>query len=288
MDGDYYADLARKELARTYEEPSLATIQCCLILCTYEIGEGSELRGWLRLCHAAKLAQLMQLHKLDSSLGLMDWGRGATPVSPVLKETKRRTFWSCFCLERLLANGRDRIATFLPDDITTQFPQTEQNFIYGSEAQTCSLSCPGWSDGTHNHLGHETVFGFTIRVINVLSNITTWNGRGGRHVDQRCPWEPDMAFTQLDQALKEWESAIPPQWKYTAQNVSATIALGTAELWSIMWMIYFQARAYLHREYVPFTPKIHYDPAAGTHASIQEPEWLSPIYWPFKCCQAKH
>jgi hypothetical protein len=110
----------------------------------------------------------------------------------------------------------------------------------------------------------------------VLSNITTWNGRGGRHVDQRCPWEPDMAFTQLDQALTEWESAIPPQWKYTAQNVSATITLGTAELWSIMWMIYFQARAYLHREYVPFTPKIHYDPAEGMHALSRESDLVSP------------
>jgi hypothetical protein len=263
LDADYYAELARKELNNTYDEPSLATIQCCLILCVLEIGEGSELSGWLRLGHAAKLAQLMQLHKLDSNLGLMDWGRSATSLSPALAEAKRRTFWSCFCLERLLANGRDRVITFLADDITTQFPQTEQNFIYGSMAPTCSLHCEEWSSGTHSHLGQETVLSYTIRVINILSNIITWNGRGGRHVDKRCPWEPDMAFTQFDEALKEWESAIPARWKYTPQNVSATMAMGTAKLWSIMWMVYFQARTYLHREYMPFTPKIHYDPARG-------------------------
>jgi hypothetical protein len=261
---DNYAELALKELGHSYEEPSLVVIQCCLMLSIHEIGQGSEYRGWLRLGHAARLAQLLRLHKQDSNMGLMDWGDALTPTCSTTAESKRRTFWCCFCLERLLANGRDRIATFVPEDITTHFPQTDENFIYGRQSPTCTLNCADWGTENHRHgQVSQSVMAHTIRIVEIFFRIISWNGRGGRHLDARCPWLPSMPFTLLDQCLEQWELSLPPHFKYSLQNASAVIAMGEGQLWSIMWMVYFQARAYLHREYLPFTPKPHYDPANG-------------------------
>lgn len=259
---DSYAELAQKELSRSYEDPSLVAIQCCLVLSVHEIGKGSEYRGWLRLGHAARLAQLLRLHKQDSDLGLMDWGDAMAPTSVTTAESKRRTFWCCFCLEKLLANGRDRIPTFDPEDVTTRFPQTDENFIYSRQSPTCALDCP---DRGTEHYRHAdlSVMAHTIRIVEIFSRIISWNGRGGRHLDDRCPWVPDMPFTMLDQRLDQWESSLPPHLKYSPQNMSAVIAVGQGQLWSIMWMVYFQARSYLHREYLPFTPKPDYDPSNG-------------------------
>lgn len=241
-------------------------IQCSLILCIYEIGEGAEHRGWLRLGHAAKLAQLLQLHKQDAHFGIMDWGKSTESYSAVVNESKRRTFWCCFCLERLLANGRDRLVSFAAEDITTPLPQSEESFIYGRIAPTCNLSCstPGsLGQCTHSRQA-EPITTYTVRIVEILSNVITWNGRGGRHVDARSPWLQDTPFNRLDSSLRQWEDSIPGHLKPTPQNTSAVIAMGQGRSWAHMWMVYHQARAYLHREYLPFIPKIGYDPVQGT------------------------
>jgi hypothetical protein len=266
MLGDYYEEAARRELGSFDEEPSLVAIQCCLILCIYEIGEGAEHRAWLRLGHAAKLAQLLQLHKQDANFGLMDWGKSAESNSAVINESKRRTFWCCFCLERLFANGRDRLATFAVEDITTPLPQSEEDFIYGRLTATCKLSCPitGNARQCEHPLKAEPIATHTIRIVQVLGHIITWNGRGGRHVDARAPWLPDMPFQELDSSLRQWVKSVPQHLTQTPQNTSAIIAIGQGRSWALMWMVYHQARAYLHREYLPFIPKIGYDPVRGT------------------------
>ncbi|KAH8175169.1 fungal specific transcription factor domain-containing protein [Sarocladium implicatum] len=263
--GDYYEEAARRELSDLDDEPSLVMIQCCLILCIYEIGEGAEHRGWLRLGHAAKLAQLLQLHKQDANFGIMDWGKSAESYSAVVNESKRRTFWCCFCLERLLANGRDRLVSFAAEDITTPLPQSDENFIYGRLVPTCKLSCsaPGSVEQCAHPRQAEPITTYTVRIVEILSNVITWNGRGGRHVDASNPWLPDMPFHKLNSCLRQWEESIPQHLKQIPQNTSAVIALGQGRLWAHMWMVYHQARAYLHREYLPFMPKIGYDPIQG-------------------------
>uniref|UniRef100_A0A8H7MYH6 Transcription factor domain-containing protein n=2 Tax=Bionectria ochroleuca TaxID=29856 RepID=A0A8H7MYH6_BIOOC len=105
--------------------------------------------------------------------------------------------------------------------------------------------------------------GYTIRIVHILSQIISWNGRGGRHVDTSFPWLTGTAFYRLDEDLNRWRSVIPVFLQYSPQNASAIIALGKGKPWSMMWMVYFQARAYLHREYLPFTPQEEYDPLKG-------------------------
>ncbi|KAH7026726.1 uncharacterized protein B0I36DRAFT_366253 [Microdochium trichocladiopsis] len=262
---EYYEDAARRELSLCYEEPSLVVIQSCLILCVYEVGEGAEHRGWLRLAHAAKLAQLLQLHKQDTDLGLMDWGQSRVSRSATVDECRRRTFWCCFNLERLLANGRERLVTFVLEDITTQFPQSEEDFIFGRQVHTCKLRCPlpGLEPRCDHSHAMDSITTHTIRVIDILSKVVSWNGRGGRHVDARCPWLPDMPFTVLDSSLNRWAASVPRHLKHTRQNTSAVIAIGQGRPWAMMWMVYYQARLFLHREYLPFTPKKGYDPLQG-------------------------
>lgn len=257
---ELYAELARKSLNDTYDEPSLLTIQCCLILCVYEAGEGSEFKSWLRLGHAIRLAQLLQLHKQDSDHRRFDWGNSAPASSPSSAEMRRRTFWCCFCLDKLLANGRDRIAVLAIDDISTRLPQSDEDFIYGRDRVTQQL---GPSSAASENHSDESILAYTIRLVEILANVLAWHGRGGRYTDSRCPWLPDMPFTILDGALLRWKASLPEYLDYTPRNISFVIAAGQGRLWSLMFLLYFQARAYLHREYLPFTPSKDYDPALG-------------------------
>ncbi|KAH8646242.1 fungal-specific transcription factor domain-containing protein [Xylariales sp. PMI_506] len=263
---DEFAELARRELDQISDAPSLVGVQCALILCIYEIGEGSEHRGWLRLGWAARSTQLLQLHRQDSSPNQLDWGNLAPPNSSTLAEVRRRTFWCCFCLERLLANGRDRIAVFLAEDITTRLPLSDEDFIYGRQKLSGTLVSSNSSNANNSNSNckePDSLFAYTIRIIDILAKVMTWHGRGGRHMDARAPWLPDMPFAILDESLQQWKAAIPSYLDYTPQNTTAVIAAGHGRLWTLMFMVYFQARAYLHREYLPFTPHKDYDPRKG-------------------------
>ncbi|OKL60162.1 hypothetical protein UA08_04900 [Talaromyces atroroseus] len=247
---------SRKEVDSLCNQPSITHIQCCLILCVVEVGEGLEHQAWLRLGHAARLAQLARLHKQDPEHTNFDWGDALREYSLTELEIRRRTFWCLFCLDHLLANGRDRIATFASADITTHLPQLDEDFIFGRYRKTGRLS--DMHDGVD-----ECLFSHTIRIIDLLGNIVLWHGRSGRRQDARCPWLPDMPFTIHSEALAAWRKRLPSYWDYQPQNVSLVVAAGQGQLWSLMFLLYFHAKTYLYREYLPFTPSPSYDPNTG-------------------------
>ncbi|RDW69290.1 hypothetical protein BP6252_08310 [Coleophoma cylindrospora] len=261
--GERYAEFARLELRAIEYEPSLCTIQSCLILCIYEIGRGAEHQGWLRLGHAIRLAQLLHLHKQDADQRQFLWGNSSPPASLSVIESRRRTFWCCYCLDKLLANGRDRIAVLSsPEDIFTRLPMSDEDFIYGRSNNMCRLSCLPEQHSQHDR-GGDSMLAHTIRVVQILGNVLRWHGQGGRHIDDTAPWLPNMPYSVLDDQLQQWRRSLPMHLDYTPRNMSLVIATGHGRLWLQMFLYYFQARAYLHREYLPFTPLNGYDPCSG-------------------------
>lgn len=264
---DQYAEMALHELDQLHEGSHLLKLQCCLILCIYDVGNGAEHSGWLRLREAVRLTQLLRLHKLDSISSELDRDN-AQPPQPVSKiESLRRTFWCCFSLERFWTNGCDRTVEFVPGDVTTRFPMSEENFLDENDVPNCTLSCPG-ACTEHNH-EQNGLLGHAIRLVDIVSNIMTWRGRGGRHLDPRCPWLPDSTFSSLNNQLRQWKSSIPKSLDCTPQTLPAILAAGRGKAWSSMYLIYYQAQVYLYREYLPFVPQWDYDPANGEHqASI--------------------
>ncbi|EXJ92515.1 hypothetical protein A1O3_01067 [Capronia epimyces CBS 606.96] len=257
--------MAKREVDNpsVFNQPSITSIQCCLILCVVEVGHGLEHQAWLRVGHAARLAQLARLHKEDLDETSFVWGSPRPVLVPTELEVRRRTFWCMYCLDRLLANGRDRIATFAVEDITTRLPQPDEDFIFGRERRTGRLTDAPPVDATDVATGSASLFSYTIRIINILGNIVLWHGRGGRRRDTRCPWLADAPFSRYANSLASWKESLPRYWDYRPRNLPLVVAAGQGKLWSLMFMFYFQAKTYLYREYAPFTPSRDYDPAAG-------------------------
>lgn len=256
-----YYEAARIEVSKLSEQPSVTAIQCYLILCVVEVGDGLEHRAWLRIGHAVRLSQLARLHKEDMEQTSFDWGapskqtRGRTDI-----EVRRRTFWCMFCLERLLANGRDRIATLALEDVTTHTPKTNEDFIFERDSKTARLKELGEEA---DEVASESLLSHTIRIVDILSKIMLWQGRGGRRYDPQCPWLPLAPFNTYKNSLSLWRKHLPSHWDVQTQNISLVVAAGQGKLWALMFMFYFQAKTCLYREYLPFTPPRDYDPTAG-------------------------
>jgi hypothetical protein len=199
------------------------------------------------------MIQALRLHRRDSD-SRFDWGTHASDGDESAAEVERRTFWCAFCLDRLLANGRDRNASFSVRDITTRLPMSDGDFIFGLKSTSKRLNESSSGD---------TVLGYTIRILATVENVISWHGQGGRHVDNRAPWLSTMPFSKLDKSLDDWELNLPSHLKYNRKNLLAVKSLGQGELWGLMHMMFSFGRVYLHREYLPFIYTHGHDPSLG-------------------------
>ncbi len=77
---------------------TLAHCQTWILMATYEFKQMYFPRAWLSAQRAVRLAQMMQLHRLD---GVGDVKQcPPSPTDWTECEERRRTFWMAFCIDR--------------------------------------------------------------------------------------------------------------------------------------------------------------------------------------------
>lgn len=279
-----YQDRARELLRRGSDEVSLHVVQAHLIHCVYEVGCGSESSAWIHLGNAIRMAQILRLSIMDKPNSYFDWGRPVRNANEdaITVELKRRTFWSCFFLDKLLSNGRDRPSAIDEKDVCCHFPISEEDFIFRRFHQPSNLSNVDLS-----HASSSNLYVSLAGVLSILGEIIIWHGRGGRYTDPAAPWKGDMAFTVLDHKLKEWHRQIPDHLRYSKETFAALSMLSSSQLkiWGLAYLFFFLAKVYLLREYIPFLPPKNYAPCDGPEKveSVSEDWGNAPPGWWEEC-----
>ena len=149
-------------------QPNLSKIQALLMLGLHEWGMCRGIKGWIHVGLAIRMAQAMGL-QFDDDSEVEPWalssamdleaqhlgvcGRKPTkePKDPlsaeafVDEEMRRRTFWSCFIMDRYLSSGKYRPAMLALDDVRLQLPCGERAWIFGDRVCTGLISgaCSG-------------------------------------------------------------------------------------------------------------------------------------------------
>ncbi|KAL4901877.1 hypothetical protein BDW74DRAFT_159097 [Aspergillus multicolor] len=163
---EYYATALRSRLAgvdgASLTVPDLTRVQALLMLALHEWGMCRGKSAWLYVGMAIRLSQAMGLpFELENDLYSRD-----VPRSPALKmeadmfglprrpeqkeqtsdevmaqETKRRTFWACFILDRFLSSGKYRPRMIRVKELGIQLP-SDNAFAFGERVRTSRLSDP--------------------------------------------------------------------------------------------------------------------------------------------------
>ncbi|KAL4958015.1 fungal-specific transcription factor domain-containing protein [Aspergillus filifer] len=162
---EYYAAALRSRLAgvdgSSFAVPDLTRIQALLMLALHEWGMCRGKSAWLYVGMAIRMSQAMGLpYELENDVFSRD-----APRSPALKaeadmfgirrpeqkeqtaddvvaqETKRRTFWACFILDRSLSSGKYRPRMIRVKELDIQLP-SDNAFAFGERVRTSRLSDP--------------------------------------------------------------------------------------------------------------------------------------------------
>ena len=161
---EFYASAASARIKAINGEKlgiyDLETIQAILMLSLHDWGMNRGAQAWACLGTAIRSAQALGLHyesdhdNLTSArtIPVMTEERPSMPVSGrdsahagssndafVQAEIRRRTFWTCFIMDRYLSDGKYRPSAINMKDIRIQLPASEQAFLFGAKVRTLML-----------------------------------------------------------------------------------------------------------------------------------------------------
>ncbi|KAJ4361255.1 hypothetical protein N0V95_002024 [Ascochyta clinopodiicola] len=117
---------------------TLAHCQAWALTCSYEFKNMYFPRAWLSSGRAVRLAQMMQLHRLDGA-GLDVKQCLPPPKDWTEREERRRTFWVCFSIDRYASIGTGWPMIIDERDILTNLPASEEAFERSKAMTTGSL-----------------------------------------------------------------------------------------------------------------------------------------------------
>jgi hypothetical protein len=161
---EYYAAAANELVASLWTDNKghdIERTQAILMLGLHEWGMCRGAKAWLAIGTAIRAAQAMGLqYELDlddepmsRSLALngeaerlgVDSGRKSSASELtgedmfIQQEIRRRTFWSCYIMDRYLSSGKYRPQMLHARELRIQLPASERSFLFAEKVRTLML-----------------------------------------------------------------------------------------------------------------------------------------------------
>ena len=241
------------------EEPQntrIENIQAALMLGLHEWGMCRGYRAWIRVGIATRSAQAIGLQyekDLDDEpnsrslalnleaerMGLTHGRKPSVSFSAmtsednpfVEQEIRRRTFWSCFVMDRYLSSGKYRPQMLQACELRIQLPASERSFLFGNKVRTTLISdhstgrvnnrqaslgasahkespvvpspssISGQEDDEHQETwetgGNEGLVSRYMRILEIYGKVVQWSCSGGRRYACSIPTCYDWAVAYI-------------------------------------------------------------------------------------------
>ncbi|KAK3677984.1 hypothetical protein LTR78_002079 [Recurvomyces mirabilis] len=315
----YYAVAANERLATSWTDNrvhDIERIQAALMIGLHEWSMCRGAKAWLTIGIAIRAAQAMGLQYerelddepmsralalgseaermgLDSRKGSLAGSKGEEDAF-VQQEIRRRTFWSCYIMDRYLSSGKYRPQMLHAHELRIQLPASERSFLFGEKVRTLMLGeeervvegraelqnhrqafvAPGKSldggrkmsistdltsanDDERGRLETGVDEGLVSRYVKILKlygRVVQWSCAGGRRIEEHPPWDRRCQWNRLRQQCWDFRASLPRQHTLTPQNTQAHISMKTSTPYALVHIVYLLCNIMLHREYVPFLP----------------------------------
>ncbi|KAH7414043.1 fungal-specific transcription factor domain-containing protein [Phaeosphaeria sp. MPI-PUGE-AT-0046c] len=235
-------------------------------------------------------------------------------VSPedlfITQEIERRTFWSCFILDRYIGCSKSRPSMIDVTNIHTQLPCSDDAFTQGSKVRTRFINEDDakynariqneyerarrdrhrfkfWGNGQGHHeveweVGkRESQLSVYIRAVAHFGEVMRWSNNDGRRQEVHPPWNPETKFFELQKRHEELLSALPKHITLTADNTAACIINKMSRNYISIHAVFSLCTIALYREYLALLPWDLKEP----EGPLDEPRIVDPLpleqpdYW---------
>ncbi|KAJ9626828.1 hypothetical protein H2204_009844 [Knufia peltigerae] len=234
---EHFADLARASARTTIDQPSIPSIQANLVLAMYELLTRDGIKAWMFSGVATRQAQALRLGvELHSKHSARE------------KETRRRVFWACFIMDRLVAYTCSRPQMIGLESVRLQLPCPDRLFAFGDDYNGPNLNT------VMSHIHQIVSIGlmpFFICILSLWSEIVYLQMRDGRRGALHPPSDPNGPFSRLEIQVEEFQAALPLKAQWSPENYRAYNSMGQGKLFIYLHLLLNHARFALHQEYLP-------------------------------------
>ncbi|CAK7227525.1 hypothetical protein SBRCBS47491_006599 [Sporothrix bragantina] len=115
------------------EDMTLETVVTALLLARHDIHNGLFGSAWMLSSMATRAALALGLNREQHI-------PQQKAISFTELETRRRLFWACYCLDRMMSTGLSDLTTLRAEHISLQLPCEEHHYIYGTPCWTAMPS----------------------------------------------------------------------------------------------------------------------------------------------------
>ncbi|KAJ4353284.1 uncharacterized protein N0V89_005011 [Didymosphaeria variabile] len=277
--------------------PSIEVPQALLILRALIDAHGAK--SFILLGSAIKTMQLLRC-QFDEELvdkDLDDKMRSTSKQEPredwlnerrfILEETRRRTFWSCFIIDRYVSYGDYKPRSILMGDpsILVQLPCSEDRFDLGLKTKTRMLreSDEDFLSRRQKYSQHleeyqhslekhnqgypidanvewededaQSPLVWLIKALDVFGDVMRYTCTITRRADKENPWDEssvnDLSFYKLDKKLDQLISKLPVSLKLTPSVRDVHIHRRRATPYVLLHLTLLMCKMALHREWLP-------------------------------------
>ncbi|TGO24658.1 hypothetical protein BPAE_0098g00470 [Botrytis paeoniae] len=270
---DYYATALTSTIfgaaGKDLSTPTTERIQALLMLGLYEWGQTRGLSAWVYVGIATRLAQAMGLPYEDDPSARTFKPETVTTASSyrpevnkspardtaIEKEVRRRTFWSCFIMDRMLSAGKARPTMVESDTLRVQLPCSDDQFLFTQSVQTGYLN-RDFEKATLSNVKIQEggVLSRYCRLVEIWGKLSKWSLHGGRRTETLPPWDESTQFYKLSHELEDFYSALPENLTFSEDNLNAHLEKRNATTYASLHTLVSLCRIMLHREYIPFIP----------------------------------
>ncbi|KAK7927768.1 fungal specific transcription factor [Apiospora marii] len=304
---EYYADtltMALGPLRTTMRTASVERVQALLMLGLYEWGQtrpqSGGLAAWMYVGSAIRMAQFLKLgfgDKRKSHPGSEEPStepsteqqpRNSISYSQKIQdmEVQRRTMFSCFILDRMLACGKERSSIMRAEDLQIQLPCPEDRFDLSVPVETSFLYPRNF--GERRHVQDDSVLSRFIQLVDLWGDISKFSIAGGRLREKFPPWDERTTFFQLRRAFEAFDADLPDTFTFSRSNYFKHENHQASSVYVLLHMLRNVCLIMLHREYIPFVP-IRCDRPVGPldkptfpKDETRDPFWLESAEYVFK------
>ncbi|CAJ0916552.1 8732_t:CDS:2 [Entrophospora sp. SA101] len=244
LSGEGYAEIASQMIFHTIDRPTL------LLLTLQSYGAMKGPRCWTYLGIAIRMAQEIGLHRIDESLGNSSHSIVDDEMAFIKKETRRRTFWLGFTLDRFSACALGRPHMIQESDCDVRLPCKEE--IWNLEHPFTSPKIDEFrkeskeKQGLLLKLAKCGLCACLVSVAALLGRACQYvNRSNSRNISQ--PWDPKSEYVQLEGDIKSWHSSISPHYDYSFEKLQKYMSNGTGVSFATMHIVYHATVVVLNR-----------------------------------------
>ncbi|KAH3952827.1 hypothetical protein HBH98_179290 [Parastagonospora nodorum] len=315
---EYWAKATQDRLGSIPGTGSLERAQAMLFLGYHRWTDLKGENGWHFIGLATRYVQNLGYQKDENYEDTKKGERRGSDAEDELAERKefidreirRRTFWSCFIMDRYTSCVSSRVQMINVNDIKTQLPCNDGAFNTGTKVRTRWLGESDeqyserrdaetartrrvhhhslWDNRSKTHgetqweVGKsEAALSLYIQTVDYFGKILAYSIGRGRRTEEYPPWDEKSTFYKLVQGYEVLRAGLPQPLTLTTQHTYDHIYSKTSRDYVMIHALHTLCTIALYREYIAFAPW----GKAKPEGPLDEPRITQPLpddmpdYW---------